>query len=99
MCNYETPSGLIPKVEALVYLGKNLHEKESEDDEYYFQDPQIYFIDEVTIDYVREDILSSGSGELIVPADSIHSVKDYDELLQWLEEIRQLKGADNLYNE
>lgn len=96
-CNYETPSGLIPRIAALVYLGKNLHEKDSGYDEYYFQDPQTYFINEVTIDYVREEILKSGSGLQIIPEDSIHSVKTCDELIQWLTELRTLRGAEDIY--
>ncbi len=99
MCTYETPSGFIPRIDALVYIGKNLYKKESDDDEYYFQDPQVYFINEVRIDYVRGEILGAGSGKLTVPADSIHIVKNYDELLKWLEELRKLKGADDIYKE
>ncbi len=99
-CGYETPGKPIPRIEALVYLGKNLETGEDQEgDEYLFQNPQIYFIEDVTVQSIKEDILNSaeGSGKIIIPADSIHLIKNYDEMLEWLGTLRKSKGADELY--
>jgi len=101
MCGYESPDKPIPRIEALVYRGKNLFEEKSEDkdDEYIFQRPQNYFINDITSEDMKKQIMteSKGSGDVIVPQDCIHLLKDYEELLQWLKELRQSKGADALY--
>ncbi len=99
-CGYENPGKLIPRIEALVYLGKNLETGEDQEgDEYLFQDPQIYFIEDVTVQSIKEEILSAveGSGKIIIPDDSIHLMKSYDEMLEWLNSLRKSSGADALY--
>ncbi len=99
-CGYESPGKPIPRIEALVYLGKNLETGEDQQgDEYLFQNPQIYFIEDVTPQDIREEILRSaeGEGKIIIPQDSIHLMKSYDEMLEWLHALRKSKGADELY--
>ncbi len=102
MCSYENPRKPIPQIQALVYLGKNLFEKENSDgDEYIFYDPQIYFITDVTAEDVKAEILSAakGSWQVTVPEDCIHTVKSYDDLLEWLKMLKHSEGADQLYKE
>jgi len=84
----------------LVYLGKNLEAGEDrEGDEYWFQNPQIYFIEDVTVQSIKEKISSSieGSGKIIIPHDSVHLVKSFDELLEWLDTLRKSEDAYQLY--
>ncbi len=100
MCGYENPGKPIPQIQTLVYLGKNLFKRDiSEGDEYIFQDPQVYFIEDVTADDVKRHILdtSENSGRITVPQDSIDTVLSFDELLAWLETLRHAEGADQLY--
>jgi len=100
MCGYENPRKPIPQIQALVYLGKNLFEKEDSDgDEYFFQDPQICFINDVTAEDVKAQILSvtKDSGRVTVPEDCIHTMKSYDDLLEWLKMLKHSEGADPLY--
>ena len=100
MCSYENPGKPIPQIQALVYLGKNLFGKENSDgDEYNFYDPQIYFINDVTAEDVKAQILraAKGSGLVTVPADCIHTMKSYDDLLEWLKILKHSEGADQLY--
>jgi hypothetical protein len=99
-CGYENPGKPIPRIEALVYLGKNLETGEDQEgNEYLFQNPQIYFIEDVTVQSIKEEILNSveGSGKIIIPNESIHLMKSYDEMLEWLDTLRKSKGADQLY--
>lgn len=99
LCGYETPGWPIPQVQALVYLGKKVAEETSEGNDYLFENPQTYFIDDVTAKDVRTEILSAfqGSGHVTVPDDCIHDIKNYDELMQWLKGLGQSEGADELY--
>ncbi len=99
-CGYENPGKPIPRIEALVYLGKNLAKGEDQEgDEYWFQNPQIYFIEDVTVQSIKEEVLRSveGEGKIIIPKDSIHLMKSYDEMIEWLDTLRKSKGADELY--
>ncbi len=99
-CGYESPGKPIPRIEALVYLGKNLATgKDQEDDEYWFQNPQVYFIEDVTVQSIKEDILraAEGEGKIIIPQDSIHLMKSYDEMIEWLDTLRKSKGAAELF--
>lgn len=99
-CGYENPRKPIPRIEALVYLGKNISTGEDQQgDEYWFQHPQVYFIEDVTVQSVKEEILISveGSGKIIIPHDCIDMVKSYNELLEWLETLRNSEGADQVY--
>ncbi len=99
-CGYETAGKPIPRIEALIYLGKNLATGEGQEgDEYWFQNPQIYFIGDVTVQRVKEEILRSVEGEdkIIIPHDSIHLMKSYDEMLEWLSSLRKSVGAAELY--
>ncbi len=59
-CGFENPGKPIPRIEALVYLGKNLATGEDqESDEYWFQNPQINFIEDITVQNIKEEILHS----------------------------------------
>jgi hypothetical protein len=99
-CGYENPGKPIPQIQALVYLGKNLSKNEKAGgDEYWFQNPQIFFIDDVKDQNIREEILKSveASGKIIIPHDCVDMVKSYDELLSWLQMLRQSDDFDAVY--
>jgi hypothetical protein len=77
----------------------NFKREESGGDEYIFQDPQVYFIEDATAGDVKQQILSSSenSGRVTVPQDCIDEVLSFDELLQWLKTLRNAEGAEQLH--
>lgn len=99
MCGSDNPGKPIPNLQALVYLGKRKLKGESESYEYLFQHPQMYFIEDVTDEDVKQQILNAleNSGRVGVHQDLIDTVKSFDELLQWLTSLRHADGADELY--
>ena len=101
MCGYENPGKPIPRIRALVFLGKMLSDTSStEVDEYEFQEPQMYFVEDITDSDIKEQVINEteGSGKVIIPYDCIHMIKDFDELLQWITMLRQSEGASKLYD-
>lgn len=98
MCgNYDTSGKHVPHVRTLIYLGKNLYKKRSHnEDEYIFLDEKISFIDDITFEDVKEQLLkdSEGSEQVIIPHDRLDAIKSFAEMLEWLESLRKTDSAD-----